>query len=520
MSNNQREILLNPNSLFHKLVKLGVGGFFLRALQSIYHQVSYCIKLSSGLSEIFPSNVGVKQGCVLSPTLFNLFTQDLPDIFDEGCMPPILFDIPVSCLMYADDLVIISQTAAGLQNALNLLNVYCQKWHLTVNIQKTKIMVFNKGGKTLKKHRFQYNQDLLEVTASYQYLGIVFSSCGSFTKAVEHLTNQAFKAMFKLKQKLNMQNVPTALKLFDVLILPIIRYCSEVWSPFFTKAINERNFLHLCDKLPAEKLHTNFCRFLLYVNRKASNIAVRAELGRRPLLTSLTVHSFKYWLAVCNTKNRDSFVYKSYLASYNASREGAPGWAMFIHKNCDIFGMSEAWHSQGTRSKNKTTREFQQSVLELHDRNWWQDLCREDSKLRTYKEFKGTIQMENYLLAIKNPLNRREFTRLRISAHQLQIERGRYTVPRKTPIERRLCTTCNVLEDEKHFVLTCPRHDKERQELFNYLGSFTTFQSLTADDKFKYIMSYNLGDTEVLTHVVDFVNRAIETRTSIMSVRN
>ena len=53
---------------------------------------------------------------------------------------------PINALMYADDLIIISESKEGLQKQLNKLNEYCKKWKLEVNIKKTKIMIFNRAG--------------------------------------------------------------------------------------------------------------------------------------------------------------------------------------------------------------------------------------------------------------------------------------------------------------------------------------------------------------------------------------
>ena len=276
-----------------------------------------------------------------------------------------------------------------------------------------------------------------------------------------------------------------------------------------SKGLNEYNLLHLCDKVPIEKIHTSFCRYILYVNKKATNNAVRAELGRRPLFTNLTVHSFKYWLDICNDGNKKTLLNKAYLESYNdAYLHSNHVWALYMHKYCDILGLSEVWFNQGTRTKCKQARIFKQSLLELYDCNWWNDMCRDDAKLRTYKEFKNSIEMGKYLLTVQNPMTRKEFTKLRISAHQLQIELGRYTVPRMTPVEERVCKTCGVLEDERHFILTCPVYSDARIELFDSLQSFTTLQSLNTEDRFAFIMSYGWGDTEVLTHVINFVNKA------------
>ena len=120
----------------YKILTMGVAGNFLNILDSMYSSVNYCIKLNGYLSNSIPSNVGVKQGCVLSPVLFNMFLSDLPDIFDSNCDPINLLSTKLSCLMFADDLILLSESAKGLQNALDQLHAYCTKWGLTVNISK------------------------------------------------------------------------------------------------------------------------------------------------------------------------------------------------------------------------------------------------------------------------------------------------------------------------------------------------------------------------------------------------
>ena len=85
--------------------------------------------------------------------------------------------------MFADDLVLISQSAEGLQNCLNKLQSYCDKWCLTVNTDKTKVVIFNKGGHKISKYRFVLNNSTIEIVQKYCYLGIIFSSTGSFSNA-------------------------------------------------------------------------------------------------------------------------------------------------------------------------------------------------------------------------------------------------------------------------------------------------------------------------------------------------
>ncbi len=90
---------------------------------------------------------GVRQGDTLSPTLFKIFVNDLILHFLEpDSMPPILIDTVMGCLLYADDLVILSTTAEGLQTSLNKLDTFCNKWKLNINRDKSIVMKFSKGG--------------------------------------------------------------------------------------------------------------------------------------------------------------------------------------------------------------------------------------------------------------------------------------------------------------------------------------------------------------------------------------
>ena len=82
--------------------------------------------------------------------------------------------------MYADDFIIISSNKKELQNSLDILHDYCQKWHLYVNVQKTKIVVLRKGGRLSMNDFWVYGDFLIEVVDYFQYLGLKLSYTGKF----------------------------------------------------------------------------------------------------------------------------------------------------------------------------------------------------------------------------------------------------------------------------------------------------------------------------------------------------
>ncbi len=94
-------------------------------------------------------NLGVKQGCILSPILFNIFLADLPQLLgnDIQSTKPTLHH--PSCLFWADDIVLFSESEEGMHKMLKTLEKYCKENELTLNTDKTKCMIFNKTGRLI-----------------------------------------------------------------------------------------------------------------------------------------------------------------------------------------------------------------------------------------------------------------------------------------------------------------------------------------------------------------------------------
>ena len=112
-----------------------------------------------------------------------------------------------------------------------------KRWKLTVNPNKSKILIFRKGGRLPQNLQFYYGDIVLEITSKFTHLGIVFTTGGSFSETQSTLSGQAQKAIFALNRNINKFvniNPSHVLDLFDKLISPILCYAPEVWG--FTKA--------------------------------------------------------------------------------------------------------------------------------------------------------------------------------------------------------------------------------------------------------------------------------------------
>ena len=138
-------------------------------------------------------------------------------------------------LLYADDTTICPESAEGLQQALDALSDYCDKWSLRVNVDKTKVVVFSRG-KIRKMPTIKYKGRSLEVVFEFQYLGVCFNHNNKFNLAQNSLYDKASRAMFGLLKKCRKLMLPLDIQteLFDRLIVPILLYGCEVWCPIMT----------------------------------------------------------------------------------------------------------------------------------------------------------------------------------------------------------------------------------------------------------------------------------------------
>ncbi|XP_067143065.1 uncharacterized protein [Centruroides vittatus] len=143
--------------------------------------------------EVLSDFQGVKQGCVLSPLLFNLYLFPLVSKLIASELGGIdLLGTEVKVLTYADDLVVMADSPLGLQRLIDILEMALQELNLSVNINKSKIMVFRNGGKHSKRENWFLQEGKIEVVDEYKYLGVFFQSNGRFSK---HLNSDPFKIL-------------------------------------------------------------------------------------------------------------------------------------------------------------------------------------------------------------------------------------------------------------------------------------------------------------------------------------
>ena len=154
------------------------------------------IKMGEDISNFVNIERGVKQGDSLNPNLFKIYINDLPDIFDDSCHPVTLETLSLKFLMFADDILLLSESVEGLQKSLDKLSEYCKKWQLSVNVKNTKAIIFQQRNIPYNKSDFYLNGYKLEKVLKYKYLGNIIEASGKFHSTHIELSKRVVRLCF------------------------------------------------------------------------------------------------------------------------------------------------------------------------------------------------------------------------------------------------------------------------------------------------------------------------------------
>ena len=395
----------------------------------------------------------------------------------------IIFDLKLFLLLYADDAVIFSETIEGLQNALNYMSTYCDKWRLTLNSEKTKIVIFRKGSRVSKKEKWVYKGNALEVVNCFKYLGIVLACGGSNHITQKTLSVQAKKACFGLLKNVNdFSNMPVTVlcDLFDKTILPILNYGCELWG--FGKADD------------IERVHLWFCKVILKVKSSTVNEMVYGEVGRHPVFIDRNLQILRYWFKILKSPD-DRLIKHVYAGMCRRCENGNDdkNWSWHVKNLLFTYGFGHVWVNQGVGDEQAFYKCFLQRQKDMYQQSFTEKV-NGYSKTRLYRHIYEIYQIPFYIECVYNIRYRQAITKLRTCNHRLYSETGRWRRP-PVPFDERICSLCDVLEDEYHFVLICGKFTTLRrkyiQKYYYTRPSMEKFVSLLNSKKKRQI--HNLG---------------------------
>ena len=484
------------SALLYKLVQLQIRGPFFEVLENMYNSSHAKIKINNKLSDAFDILSGTEQGHPMSPELFKIFVRDLSDELDEFTTCPQLYDMLISHLLWADDLVLLSLDAATLQKLMNALFRYCNEWGLSVNHTKTKIVIFSNENKYPNNlYSFNLGPDKIDIVESYTYLGITFNRKGKFDTAINELRKKSLKALYGMLRSISIHALsPKAVfMLFDALIKPVLLYGCQVWGPhekwikyiLFDK--EPLTCLSHIAKSSTEKFHIKFLKWYLGTHSKTCNIVAWGDTGRTPLLLEIIKLATDYFSRI-SAMNDDIIVKKAFREQQSMQLP----WFVALQTLIAKYGAGKS---------SRLSVNVYSGARKLFVEQWHIDK-QSYTKLDFYNLIKVVFEREKYL-EINKTKHKKHLTKLRASSHKLSIETGRYADDPKTkkpPLPRsdRICKHCQdclklrIVEDENHVINSCPFYSEGREEfskqlyLFQNEGALSNFSGV---DHAKYFAS-------------------------------
>ncbi len=193
---------VDRDMLLYKLLINGVDGNVYNSIKSIYSSSTSCIRINNKLTDWFDCKTGVKQGDNLSPTLFSVFINDLVSDINGLDLGMDVGDSKLSILMYADDIVLMSDSEINLQRMLDTLHEWCKKWRVLINTNKSKCVHFRKGRfKTKSDFQFRIGNNVLEIVEQYKYLGVIFNDKLNYSSHCEAIAKGAGRALGSIISK-------------------------------------------------------------------------------------------------------------------------------------------------------------------------------------------------------------------------------------------------------------------------------------------------------------------------------
>ena len=267
----------------------------------------------------FSVKSGLKQGCILSTLLFNLYINDLSDVLSKLTKGILVDNMYINHLCYADDLALIAENEYDLQCLLDILTVWCNTNYMSVNYNKTKVIHFR--NQSVKKSVFQFKCGVssIEYTDSYKYLGLVLNEHLDYSVMVKYVAQSATRALGLLISKFKQTGgmpIDVFKKLYDTTVWSVISYGAAVWGVKEYSVINT--------------VQNKACRFFLGVGKYTPNAAVNGDMGWTPPHIKQMKSVLSHWFRL-NHMGSDRINKQAFLWSYH-TRQKHRNWCLYTDK--------------------------------------------------------------------------------------------------------------------------------------------------------------------------------------------
>ncbi|CAF3333272.1 unnamed protein product [Rotaria sp. Silwood2] len=311
--------------LWNVLKEYGIQDHLLSAIQSLYKNCQSCVRINGSKSDYFQVQVGLRQGCVLSPLLFIVFMDKISRTStNPTCME--IGNTKVDSLLFADDIARLATSEDSLQMALNQFDKVCSDFGMKISEKKTELMVISREDKQLNLY---LNNNSLNQVNKFKYLGVQFSSDGKQDGEIDRRIGAAsgfLRSLYRSVVTKTELNKKTKMAIFKSVYRPTLIYGHEQWV--------------LTEKLRS-RIQSAEMRFLrrvagLTLRDKIRSSDIRESLQIEPLLLHIERSQLR-WLGHIIRMPHNRLPYQIFNVTLSGKRPiGRPrtSWRKYIEKLC------------------------------------------------------------------------------------------------------------------------------------------------------------------------------------------
>ena len=444
---------VDRNLLLFKLSKIGVVGKFYCAISSLYQNPKSKVVLNEFETDYFDCPIGVKQGDCLSPTLFAIFINDLAEeIKSSGVGLDLDSDTFVNILLYADDIVLIAKNEEDLQFLLFMVENWCKKWRLEINLTKTNIMHLRSKKKHQSNFMFLFDRQPVPYCASYKYLGCTINEHLNYNSTVSLLAESSGRALSSIITKM-IKNGGFPYSVFKTLyqacVCSIADYGGEVFGFSFYDSV--------------QKIHLRAARSFLGVTKTTPIPGVLSEINfLLPQHRTQIKMIRQYHRIIKMSDNRITKKIYSWDKKLNDD-DVLQSWHSEI-KNIFVENNLLLFYENSPIFNLKEVVEKLQSNLLLTQQENLKTQCANLPKLRTFIKFKDFCNTPSYLTKPLSFIQRKFLAKIRLGCLEIRIETMQYARPSLTE-EARTCQVCpnprKQTKSELHFLFECQMYENE-----------------------------------------------------------
>ena len=310
---------VNYNKLFLKLHNRGTPLHIIGLLSFWFNTQQFCVSWGNTLSRSFGSANGLRQGGVLSPHLFNLYTDSLNlqlNALPIGCL---VNGLCINNLCYADDMVLISPSASGLQSLIDCCCNYAADHDIIYNETKTQCMRITSNPHHFREPTIFLGQHRLQFVTQFPYLGHIITNDLKDDADIEHRRRKLCALGNMITRRFAFCNRDTKLTLFRSFCYSV--YGSHLWANYRSEPrrrikVTHNDILRRLTNTPRSRNHSASAMFAAcnlrtlkeIIRHSMSSLICRLQRSTNSIITNVLVSGARPVSRIWQIWEREAFV--------------------------------------------------------------------------------------------------------------------------------------------------------------------------------------------------------------------